>query len=53
MKVFYNIDEEKIKKVMDEHRKKQAQSGSKKSSFMSKLEGAMKASEEARKKNKR
>jgi YidC/Oxa1 family membrane protein insertase len=47
------VDEEKIKKVMDDHRKKQAVSGSTKSSFMSKLEGAMKASEEARKKNKR
>jgi YidC/Oxa1 family membrane protein insertase len=47
------VDEDKIKKVMDDHRKKQAVSGSTKSSFMSKLEGAMKASEEARKKNKR
>ena len=47
------VDEEKIKKVMDEHRKKQAVSGGKKSSFISKLEDAMKASEEARKKNKR
>jgi YidC/Oxa1 family membrane protein insertase len=47
------VDEEKIKKVMDEHRQKRATEGSKKSSFMSRLEGAMKASEEARKKNKR
>ena len=47
------VDEEKIKKVMDDHRQKLVQSGSKKSSFMSRLEGAMKASEEARKKNKR
>jgi len=47
------VDEDKIKKVMDAHRLKQASSTSKKSSFMSKLEGAMKASEEARKKNKR
>jgi YidC/Oxa1 family membrane protein insertase len=47
------VDEDKIRLVMDEHRKKRSQEGSKKSSFMSKLEGAMKASEEARKKNKR
>lgn len=47
------VDEDKIKKVMDAHRLKQASSTSKKSTFMSKLEGAMKASEEARKKNKR
>jgi YidC/Oxa1 family membrane protein insertase len=47
------VDEDKIMKVMQEHRAKQATVGSKKSTFMSKLEGAMKASEEARKKNKR
>ena len=47
------VDEDKIKRVMDENRKKRATEGSSKSSFMSRLEGAMKASEEARKKNKR
>lgn len=47
------VDEEKIKKVMDENRKKRATEGTKKSSFMARLEDAMKASEEARKKNKR
>ena len=47
------VDEDKIKRLMDEHRKKRATEGSSKSSFMSRLEGAMKASEEARKKNKR
>lgn len=47
------VDEDKIKRVMDEHRKKRATEGSSKSSFMSRLDSAMKASEEARKKNKR
>jgi YidC/Oxa1 family membrane protein insertase len=47
------VDEDKILKVMEEHRKKQASTGSTKSSFMNKLQDAMKASEEARKKNKR
>lgn len=47
------VDEDKIVKVMNEHRAKQASTTSKKSTFMSKLEGAMKASEETRKKNKR
>jgi YidC/Oxa1 family membrane protein insertase len=47
------VDEDKIMKVMQEHRAKQATVGSKKSTFMSKLENAMKASEEARKKGKR
>lgn len=47
------VDEEKIKRVMDENRKKRATEGTKKSSFMARLEDAMKASEEARKKNKR
>lgn len=44
------VDEDKIRKVMDENRKKIAAGGSKKSSFMAKLEEAMKASEEARRK---
>lgn len=47
------VDEDKIKQVMDEHRKKRATEGTKKSTFMARLEDAMKASEEARKKNKR
>ena len=47
------VDEDKIKKIMDDHRKKQVVSGSKKSSFMARLEDTLKASEEARKKNKR
>lgn len=47
------VDEEKIKTIMDDHKKKMASGTSKKSSFMSKLESAMKASEEARKKNAR
>jgi YidC/Oxa1 family membrane protein insertase len=47
------VDEEKIKKVMDDNRKKRTAEGSTKSSFMSRLGDAMKASEEARKKNKR
>jgi YidC/Oxa1 family membrane protein insertase len=49
------VDEDKIKRVMDEHKKKIAAGGStgKKSSFMSKLEDAMKASQEAKEKNKR
>ncbi|MCX7638750.1 MAG: membrane protein insertase YidC, partial [Cyclobacteriaceae bacterium] len=42
------VDEEKIKKIMDEHRKAMAAGGGKKSRFMAKLEEAMKASEEAR-----
>jgi len=40
------IDEDKILAILDENRKK---GGKKKSKFMSKLEGAMKASEEAKK----
>jgi YidC/Oxa1 family membrane protein insertase len=44
------VDEDKIKAIMEENRKKNALSGGKKSRFMSKLEDAMKASEEARKK---
>jgi YidC/Oxa1 family membrane protein insertase len=49
------VDEDKIKRVMDEHKKKLIASGGtgKKSKFMAKLEDAMKASEEARKKNER
>lgn len=47
------VDEDKIKSVMDDHKKKMLESGGtgKKSSFMSKLEQAMKASEEARRKS--
>lgn len=47
------VDEEKIKKVMNDHKKKIAASGGtgKKSGFMAKLEEARKASEEARKKS--
>ncbi len=49
------VDEDKIKAVMDDHKKKMLTSGGtgKKSSFMSKLEQAMKASEEARKSSKK
>jgi YidC/Oxa1 family membrane protein insertase len=45
------VDEDKIKAVMEDHKKKMLAGGGtgKKSSFMSKLEQAMKASEEARK----
>jgi YidC/Oxa1 family membrane protein insertase len=43
------VDEDKIKQVMEENRKKIAAGSGKKSKFMSKLEDAMKASEEARK----
>lgn len=45
------VDEDKIKRIMDEHRRTLAAGGGKKSKFMSKLEEAMKASEEARKKS--
>jgi len=46
------VDEDKIKRVMDEHRKKIMANGGtgKKSKFMAKLEEAMKANEEAKKK---
>ena len=44
------VDEGKIKAIMEENRKKNAASGGKKSRFMSKLEDAMKASQETRKK---
>ncbi len=49
------VDEDKIKVVMEEHKKKMAATGGtgKKSRFMTKLEEAMKNSEEARKKNSR
>lgn len=49
------VDEDKILRVMEEHKKKIAAGGGsgKKSSFMSKLEEAMKASQEAKEKNKR
>jgi YidC/Oxa1 family membrane protein insertase len=44
------VDENKIKTIMEENKKKNAlNGGGKKSKFMSKLEDAMKASEEARK----
>ncbi|HZB11742.1 MAG TPA: membrane protein insertase YidC [Chryseolinea sp.] len=44
------VDEGKIRSIMEENRKKNAVSGGKKSRFMSKLEDAMKASQETRKK---
>ncbi len=44
------VDEKKIIKIMDENKKKAVTGTGKKSSFMSKLEQAMKAGEEARKK---
>lgn len=49
------VDEDKIMRVMDDHKKKMATTGGtgKKSSFMAKLEDAMKASQEAKDKNKR
>lgn len=50
------VDEEKIKVVMEQHKKKMADGGGgtgKKSKFMAKLEEAMKASEEAKKKSSR
>jgi YidC/Oxa1 family membrane protein insertase len=47
------VDEEKIKVVMEDHKKKMAAGGGtgKKSKFMARLEEAMKASEEAKKKS--
>ncbi|MBT1704810.1 YidC/Oxa1 family membrane protein insertase, partial [Chryseosolibacter indicus] len=43
------VDEDKIKALLEENRKKNASgTGGKKSKFMAKLEDAMKASEEAR-----
>jgi YidC/Oxa1 family membrane protein insertase len=44
------VDEDKIKAIMEENKRKNAASGGKKSRFMSKLEEAMKASEETRRK---
>jgi YidC/Oxa1 family membrane protein insertase len=44
------VDEDKIRAIMDENRKRSLSGTGKKSKFMSKLEDAMKASEEARKK---
>lgn len=45
------VDEDKIRALMEENRRKNAAGGGKKSKFMAKLEEAMKASEEARKKS--
>jgi len=47
------VDENKIIAIMDENKKKAASGTSKKSPFMAKLQDAMKASEEARKKSKK
>jgi YidC/Oxa1 family membrane protein insertase len=44
------VDENKIRAIMDENRKKNVSGTAKKSKFMSRLEDAMKAGEEARKK---
>ncbi len=44
-----SVDDDKIRAILEENRKKIAAGGGKKSRFMAKLEGAMKASEEARK----
>ena len=46
------VDEDKIKAVMEDHKKKMLAGDGKKSKFMTKLQEAMKASEEARKKGK-
>ncbi len=46
------VDEDKIKTVMEDHKKKMVSGTGTKSKFMTKLEEAMKASEEARKKKK-
>jgi YidC/Oxa1 family membrane protein insertase len=46
------VDEDKIKTVMDEHKKKITSGTGTKSKFMTKLEEAMKANEESRKKKK-
>lgn len=43
------VDEDKIKKILEENRKRNASGDGKKSKFMTKLQEAMKASEEARK----
>lgn len=47
------VDEDKIRRVMEEHRKKMASGNTSKSPFMARLSDALKASEEARKKSKR
>lgn len=47
------VDEDKIRAVMEEHKKSIAAGDGKKSKFMTKLQEAMKASEEARKKGKK
>ncbi len=47
------VDEDKIKAVMEEHKKKIITGDGKKSKFMTKLQEAMKAGEEARKKGKK
>ncbi len=47
------VDEDKIKAVMEEHKKMILAGDGKKSKFMTKLQEAMKASEEARKKGKK
>ncbi len=44
-----SVDDDKIRAILEENRKKIAAGGGKKSKFMAKLESAMKASEEARK----
>jgi YidC/Oxa1 family membrane protein insertase len=44
------VDEDKIKAILEENRKRNVSGTVKKSKFMSKLEDAMKAGEEARKK---
>src|SRR5258706_55870 len=46
------VDESKIKQIMENNRRKAATGAGKKSSFMAKLQDAMKAGEEARKKSK-
>lgn len=46
------VDEDKIKKVMEDHKSKVASGTGTKSKFMTKLDEAMKAGEEARKKKK-
>jgi len=47
------VDEDKIMAVMEDHKKKIQAGGGKQSKFMTKLQEAMKASEEARKKGKK
>jgi YidC/Oxa1 family membrane protein insertase len=44
------VDEDKIRAIMEENKKKNQATGGKKSKFMAKLEEAMKASEEAKRK---